>query len=678
MTGIGAAVVGTGFIGVVHVEALRGIGVDVVGVVGSSPERARQKPGLPEPYESFEAMLADERVQVVHLTTPNHLHYPQVKAVLAAGKHVVCEKPLALTSEESGELLRLAEDSGLVHCTNYNVRFYPILHEARERVRRGDIGRVWNAHGTYIQDWLHQPTDWNWRLDPELGGSLRAVADIGTHWMDLTGWITGRRVAAVFADLYTVHPVRHVPTGPVETYADAGAIERVDREMATEDIAHVLLRYEDGSRGQVDDLAGQRGPEELRHVRGRRLGRRARLELRAARRALARPSRPAERAALSRPVADERAGPRRLPGRPRRGIHGHLQVPLPRRLPSRRGGRDAGRARFPDLRGRARGDSALRCDRGVRRERHVDRGAALKLGLLTAAFPDLTLEQVAAWAAGEGFESLEIACWPAGGGERRRYAGVTHIDVDSFDPAAVRDVLDRHGLEISSLAYYPNNLHPDDEHRKEVNGHLLKVVDAAQKLGVEVVGTFVGNDKDRPLTENLERFGRIWPDLVRHAGERGVKIAIENCPMIFSEDEWPGGNNLAWSPAIWEQMFTTIPDENFGLNLDPSHLVWLMIDRERAVYDFADRIFHVHAKDMEVRRDGLYRHGTLSSGMGWQVPRLPGLGEVDWPRFVAALYAVGYDRWISVEHEDRRFEGDEDLVKRGFLLARNTLRPLIV
>ena len=246
-----AAVVGTGFIGVVHVEALRRIGVEVTGVVGSSPERARQKPGLPEPYESLEAMLDDDRVRVVHLTTPNHLHYPQVKAVLAAGKHVVCEKPLALTSQESGELLRLAEESGLVHCTNYNLRFYPLLHEARQRVLDGELGRVWNAHGTYIQDWLQQVTDWNWRLDPELGGSLRAVADIGTHWLDLTGWITGRRVASVFADLYTVHPVRHVPTGPVETYADPGAVERVDRPMSTEDVAHVLLRYEDGTRGQV-------------------------------------------------------------------------------------------------------------------------------------------------------------------------------------------------------------------------------------------------------------------------------------------------------------------------------------------------------------------------------------------------------------------------------------------
>ena len=251
MSGIGAAVVGTGFIGVVHVEALRRIGVEVTGVVGSSPERARQKPGLPEPYESFEAMLTDERVDVVHLTTPNHLHYPQVKAVLAAGKHVVCEKPLAMTSEESAELLRLAEASKLVHCTNYNIRFYPLCHEARALVLRGDLGRVWNAQGVYLQDWLHKPTDWNWRLDPELGGSLRAVADIGTHWLDLTGWITGRRVAQVFADLYTVHPVRHVPTEPVETYADPGAIERADRGMSTEDIAHILLRYEDGSRGQV-------------------------------------------------------------------------------------------------------------------------------------------------------------------------------------------------------------------------------------------------------------------------------------------------------------------------------------------------------------------------------------------------------------------------------------------
>ena len=301
----------------------------------------------------------------------------------------------------------------------------------------------------------------------------------------------------------------------------------------------------------------------------------------------------------------------------------------------------------------------------------------MKLGFLTAAFPDQSLEQVAGWAHEEGFEALEVACWPSGGSENRRYAGVTHIDVDRFDPGRVRDLLDRHGLEISALAYYPNNLHPDDAHRQAVNGHLRKVIDAAATLGVDTVGTFVGNDKDRPLPDNLDRFRAIWPDLVRHAGAQGVQVAIENCPMIFSYDEWPGGGNLAWSPAIWDAMFEAIPDEHFGLNLDPSHLVWLMIDPERAVYDFADRIFHVHAKDLEIRNDGLYRHGTFTGGIGWQVPRLPGLGQVDWSRFVAALYAVGYDRFVSVEHEDRRFEGSEELVKRGFLIARNTLRPLI-
>jgi sugar phosphate isomerase/epimerase len=305
-------------------------------------------------------------------------------------------------------------------------------------------------------------------------------------------------------------------------------------------------------------------------------------------------------------------------------------------------------------------------------------GGAVKLGLLTAAFPDLTLDEVAEWAAGEEFEALEIACWPAGGGERRRYAGVTHIDVESFDPDDVHQVMSRHGLAISSLAYYPNNLHPDDAHREEVNGHLRKVIDAAERLGVRLVGTFAGNDKDRPLPENLERFRQIWPPLVDYAAERDVRIAIENCPMIFSYDEWPGGTNLAYAPAIWDEMFAAIPNDNFGLNLDPSHLVWLMIDYERAVYDYGDRIFHAHAKDLEVRRDGLYRHGTFSSGIGWQVPRLPGLGEVRWDRFLAALYAVGYDHVVSIEHEDRGFEGDEELVKRGFLLARDVLRPHIV
>ena len=301
----------------------------------------------------------------------------------------------------------------------------------------------------------------------------------------------------------------------------------------------------------------------------------------------------------------------------------------------------------------------------------------MKLGLLTAAFGDRSLEDAAAWAAAHGYEMLEVACWPAAGAEKRRYAGVSHIDVEDFSAQRVNETLERHGLTISSLAYYPNNLDPDDDAREAAHAHLRKVIEAASTLGVPTVGTFAGNDKSKAMPENLERFARLWPPLVKHAGEHGVQIAIENCPMIFSYDEWPGGDNLAYAPAIWREMFTAIPDDNFGLNFDPSHLVWQMIDIERAVHEFGERIFHVHGKDLEVRPDGLYEHGVMSLGIGWQVPRLCGLGQVDWGRFIGALYAVGYDNVVSIEHEDRQFEGSVELVQRGFLIARNALRPLL-
>jgi len=307
----------------------------------------------------------------------------------------------------------------------------------------------------------------------------------------------------------------------------------------------------------------------------------------------------------------------------------------------------------------------------------VGGGGGLKLGLLTAAFPRLSLERVAGWASDSGFEMLEIACWPAAGGERRRYAGVSHIDVVKLDAGKVRDTLDRHGLEVSSLAYYPNNLHPDAAERRAANTHLRNVIDAAAKLGVPTVGTFVGRDRTKNVPDNFREFRKVWPRLVGHAEDRGVNIAIENCPMIFSWDEWPGGTNLASTPAAWDEMFSLVPSKRFGLNLDPSHLVWLQVDYERVVRDYAKRILHVHAKDMEIDREGLYRHGTASQGMGWQIPRLPGLGEVRWDRFLSQLYRVGYDGVVSVEHEDRAFERSEDLVKRGFLIARDVLRPYL-
>jgi predicted dehydrogenase len=251
---IGAAAIGAGFIGTVHVEALRRIGVNVLGVLGSSPERGAASAaqlGIPRAYASLDDLLADDRVQAVHVTSPNDAHFPQVKAILAAGRHVVCEKPLALTSEESAELLGLARESGLVHAVNFNLRFYPLNQHVSELVGEGGLGEVRLVTGQYLQDWLLLDTDWSWRLEPERGGALRAVGDIGSHWLDLLTFLTGHRVEAVLADLTTFIPVRHQPTRPVETFAkDAGA-DTVPIDIKSEDAATILLRFEGGPRGLV-------------------------------------------------------------------------------------------------------------------------------------------------------------------------------------------------------------------------------------------------------------------------------------------------------------------------------------------------------------------------------------------------------------------------------------------
>ena len=303
----------------------------------------------------------------------------------------------------------------------------------------------------------------------------------------------------------------------------------------------------------------------------------------------------------------------------------------------------------------------------------------MKLGFFTAALPDSTLEQAAQWGAENDFQAIEIACWPPQKATRR-YAGVTHFDVSNLDKKKakeIRKMLDGYGLTVSSLGYYPNPLHPEAEHREIVIAHLKKVIEGAALLEVPIVGTFIGKDKNKTVPQNLEDYANVWPPIVKFAKDHGIKIAIENCPMIFSYDEWPGGNNLAASPAIWRRMWEIIPDDNFGLNLDPSHLIWQMIDYERAIREFADKLFHVHAKDLHVDRDGLYNNGTLSLGMGWQIPRLPGRGDVDWDKFFAALRDVGYDYVVSIEHEDRDYEGDEDLVKKGFYLSRDVLKTYI-
>jgi predicted dehydrogenase len=251
---VGAAVVGTGFIGAIHVDALRRLGVQVHGVVGSSRARAEERAqaeGLPPAYESMEAMLADKRVQVVHITSPNHLHHAHATAALKAGKHVVCEKPMAMNSKESADLLELAEASGLVHATNFNIRFYPLCQHLSRLIRDDGLGDVRLVSGHYLQDWLLLDTDWNWRLDPALGGTLRAVADIGSHWLDLTSFLTGSRIASVVADMETFIKVRRQPAGTVETFAKGAARDAVAREIKTEDCATILVRYANGALGSL-------------------------------------------------------------------------------------------------------------------------------------------------------------------------------------------------------------------------------------------------------------------------------------------------------------------------------------------------------------------------------------------------------------------------------------------
>ena len=303
----------------------------------------------------------------------------------------------------------------------------------------------------------------------------------------------------------------------------------------------------------------------------------------------------------------------------------------------------------------------------------------MKLGLLTAPFPETPLMEVADWTAANGFESLEIACWPRSTGPTRRYAGTSHIDVANLSVDQAREIVDEiaaKGLSISGLGYYPNPLHPDPARRETVIGHLRRVIVAAQAMGVPFVNTFMGADAARTQDQNWEEATRVWPDIVAFAQDHEVKITIENCPMLFSHDEWPGGHNLATTPRIWRRILETWGGM-IGLNFDPSHLILQMIDIPRFIREFGPHILHVQAKDLMIDRDGLYERGVFSAGIGWQHPRLPGLGEVDWAVLFAALYRVGYNGDIIIEHEDHDFEGTDLLVKRGFLLARDVLRPYI-
>ena len=284
----------------------------------------------------------------------------------------------------------------------------------------------------------------------------------------------------------------------------------------------------------------------------------------------------------------------------------------------------------------------------------------MQLGFVSAILPDLSLEDVLAYAAQNGFDCVELMCWPVGKAERR-YAGVTHIDVTNFtasDAARINALAQQHGIKISGLGYYPNPLSADANERETYVEHIKKVIGASALLGVNVTNTFIGRDKTKSIEDNWPLFEEIWKPLIAFAESQKVRIGIENCPMLFSLDEWPGGTNLAISPDVWRRMFASIPSQHFGLNFDPSHLIWQHIDYVRAIYEFKDRLFHVHAKDEKIMPDLLYDRGTL--GLKWHVPKLPGLGSVQWGPFFSALTDVGYRGAVCIEVEDRAYEESLD------------------
>jgi sugar phosphate isomerase/epimerase len=283
----------------------------------------------------------------------------------------------------------------------------------------------------------------------------------------------------------------------------------------------------------------------------------------------------------------------------------------------------------------------------------------MKLGFVSAILPDLSLREVATFAAEAGFTCVELMCWPVSKAERR-YAGVTHVDVTNFTRShadEVREILEGAGVELSGLGYYPNPLTPDRDEAQKCIKHLQKVIRAAPLLGCDRVNTFIGRDWTKSVEDNWPQFRKVWKPMIALAEQQGVKIGIENCPMSFTRDEWPGGKNLATSPAIWRRMFDDIPSPNFGLNFDPSHFVWQQMDYLKPLREFKDRLFHVHAKDVRLDRDWLDNVGILATPLEYHVPKLPGLGEVDWGRFFSILGEVGYTGPVCIEVEDRAFEG---------------------
>lgn len=304
----------------------------------------------------------------------------------------------------------------------------------------------------------------------------------------------------------------------------------------------------------------------------------------------------------------------------------------------------------------------------------------LDLGFVSAILAEKSFEEVIDFASENKFRCVEMMCWPKGKAERR-YAGVTHIDVDKLDDAAIQHIntyLKKKNVYISGLGYYPNPLDPDSKQSQVYFSHIKKVITAAVQLGIPVVNTFIGRDPSKNIKENLQLFAKKWPSIIQYAENVGIKIGIENCPMFFTNDEWPGGKNLATTPAIWDQMFEIIPNQNFGLNYDPSHLIWQQMDEIKPIYSYKDRLHHIHLKDVKIDRDKLDRVGIMANPSEYHTPKLPGYGDVRWGDFFSALTEVGYRGPTCIEVEDRAFENSEKDVKTSILISRNYLSQYLV
>lgn len=304
----------------------------------------------------------------------------------------------------------------------------------------------------------------------------------------------------------------------------------------------------------------------------------------------------------------------------------------------------------------------------------------MKLGFITSICEGMTFEEVVDFAAENGLECLEVACWP-NFGAKRRYAGVSHIDVAALTPEKTEEIkalCASRGVEISSLCYYPNTMDPDLEKRQSYIDHIYKLIDASAMLDVNMITTFVGRVPDKTFAENLEIFKEVWPPIVKYAEEKGVKIGIENCPMLFTDDEWPGGQNIMTTPANWRKIFEIIDSPNFGINYDPSHFVWQQIDYIKPIYEFKDKIFHVHYKDIKVYPDKLQEVGIMGYPLDFMSPKLPGYGDVDWGKYVSALTDIGYDGYTCIEVEDKFFEGSQKKVLDSLKLSKRYMTQFVI